>query len=146
MASQHYWSTGEGNELTTAGNSQFNSLAHTAYMTASGIPNTAYMLANFRLSAFYQVAPAAGALVALHITYALNGTAFPDGNNATAPAAGPLVGMFPIRAITGAQVVDVMGVNIYPYTFMPILYNSAGQAFTATGNVLVFNRFTDQAV
>src|SRR5438067_1989016 len=65
--------------------------------------------ANFRLNIKFQSNPSAGGYVALYIVYAVDGTNYGDGDASVAPPATAFVGNFPVRAVTTAQIVDLVG-------------------------------------
>lgn len=88
--------------------------------------------AGFDLLCRFQVAPSTGGYCALYLVPAVNGTNYGDGDDSIAPPSTYLAGVFPVRAVTSAQRVELPLVAIPPFKFKPLLINKSGQAMTNT--------------
>jgi len=67
-----------------------------------------------------------------HIVYKLDDTLFADGEagDVADPNLGPntLVGIFPVTAVNGAQLIPLIGVPIHPFDFKVCIVNRTGSA------------------
>lgn len=90
--------------------------------------------AAFDLYCRFQSAPSAGGYCALYLVPAVDGSNYGDGNDSVAPPSTYMVGMFPVRAVTTQQRVEMVSVPLPPFKFKPLLINQSGQAMTNTDN------------
>lgn len=84
--------------------------------------------------------PSAGGHFAMYIIQALDGTNYHDGaDESVAPPATAWAGNFPLRAVTTAQKVGLMGVRIPPGKFKLVFQNNSGQS-VSTDTMQVYVR------
>jgi hypothetical protein len=88
----------------------------------------------------------AGSSVVVYFIQAADGTNYEDGDTSVLPAKAPRI-IFPVRAVSTQQIIDVDPV-LFPATkFKPLLVNNGGQAFTNTTdeNQLHYRPYNDAA-
>ncbi len=132
----------------TALSTELNSLANGSYCTASAAIDNSTNLDLFdqlELNVTYGVAPSTGGTVDVFLLPSLDGTNYPDGGGATAPAPENQVGSFTLRAVTTAQRLSLRDIPIPPGLFKYVLKNSAGQAMAASGNTLKHRSYSMQS-
>lgn len=110
-----------------------NSTAHNRY-------------ADFDLYCRFQVAPVASGYCELYLVQAVDGTNYADGSDAVAASTTALVGVFPVRAVTTQQRVDLRNILLPNSKFKPLLVNLSGQSMTNTANenILVFRTYNEE--
>lgn len=140
------WEAGwvsRGTVLTT----QLNALANDARSAAgSEIANQTNLdqLAILELLVTFAVAPAAGAIVQIHMIQALDGTNYEDGSDTVDPGIHTAIASIPVKAVTTAQRVRSNRFLIDPAKTKFILLNKSGQAFPATGSTLTLYTTNDE--
>ncbi len=144
-------STRATNGLVTALSTELNSLASAAAALASAaIQNQTNLdfYADATLTVTYGVAPRGTApVVELWMARSADNSVFED-----ASATGPIlpqngfIGVFPLRAVTTAQVITIPLIMLPPGDFKLLVVNKGGQAMAASGNTVVLKTYGDQAV
>lgn len=90
--------------------------------------------AAFDLYCRFASSPSVGGYVALYLVPSVDGTDYGDGDDSVAPPTTYLAGVFPVRAVSTQQRVELHSVSIPPFKFKPLVINSSGQAMTNTDN------------
>lgn len=125
-----------GSVLTT----ELNALAAGALSAASSEIDNTSALAIFEtleLLVTIPTTPVAGEVVELYILESVDGTNFGDGSGSVQPPDTALVGIFPVRAVAGAQRITLVDpVPLKPGKYKYLLKNNTSDAFDATGNTL----------
>ena len=130
---------------------ELNSLANDdRNITATAVSNDGagekHLYANFRLYLATQgSARSAGANVQLFILPEVDGT-YPYGDDTLDPDTGLLRGAFGFDAATTARYAVMEMVPIGPNDFHIVLKNNTGQALASSGNTLVMERYSLEAV
>lgn len=142
MSSLVKWdsTSSRGNILTT----ELNSLANAARSVASAALDNAANLDKygwFQLTVTFGSAPSATAYINLYLMPSLDGSNYADGSDTVNPGADALVVTIPILASTSAQRKIAGPIWLPPFKFKTILENQTGQAFPASGSVLLL--YTD---
>lgn len=130
------WEVGTISTVITTG---LNALADEGNALSSEIDNTASLFLFDDVEFFHGTlgyAPADGAVIALYIVQALDGTNYEDGNASIDPPASNLVGVFNIRSATSAQRHVLRQIPIPPFKFKYVVINETGGTLPATGNTL----------
>jgi hypothetical protein len=116
---------------------ELDGLANNARAISGAIDNTVELdFWDVELVVTYGTAPSTGGTVELYLVESVDGTNYGDGDDAVAPPATALVGVFPLRAVTTAQRIMLRGVMVPPLNFKYVVTNKAGQAMAASGNTL----------
>ena len=147
MANATQWSAlSSGTDALTT---QLDSLSNGSYSAVGAeIDNTTAreLYINAELTVDFGSAPSTGGYVGLYLLTALDGTNYPDGGGAVAPASNLLVGNFPLRATTDAQRVHLYGITLPPGKCKLVAYNGSGQAFPSSGSkVTIFTNSIEVA-
>lgn len=152
------WIGGGVASFTSIMTTALNSIANgNAILAAADLDNTTAldMFAEFQISLASFGASGAGAYLGLYL-YPLNQDAstYGDGRFASSAAGPPPAQFFAgiamlVPSVTQAQQApfrrpDGAPVIIPPYKFRPVIYNAAGAAFAASGNVLYWRTFNRQ--
>lgn len=94
------------------------------------------MYADFQLNVTFGSAPTLNNTVDIFIIPSVDASTFGDGGGAVVPPSSYYRGSFPLRAVTTAQIVDLMGAPLPPDDFKVVALNSSGVAFPASGSTL----------
>lgn len=112
--------------------------AHSAASTAVDNANSAnrFLLGDFELTVTFGTAPTAGKTCDLYLLASVDGSNYPEGGGATAPAFGSYAASIPVRAVNTAQRLTIVNVALPAGLFKVVLTNNTGQAMSASGHVL----------
>lgn len=103
-----------------------------------------YLQGDFYLSVQFGTAPAAGSVVQLYARKRYDGTSLTD----DADQNNGLAGVFEVRNVTTRQYIplSVAGVDLSPCVYRFRVRNTAGQAFSASGNLLILMPYRLESV
>lgn len=124
---------------TTALSTGLNSLANNALVASSAITLSAgepgYQRCEAELVVTFGTAPTANTACVVWLLREVDGTNYEDGSSTVTPARNPDL-VFPLRAVTTAQRIAVVG-DLPPGSFVALLRNDGtGQAMASSGNTL----------
>lgn len=128
---------------------ELNSLANAAYSNASAaIDNTVQLCfwMDLELQVTYGTGPTVNLPVEIYLLPSLDGTNYPDGGGAVAPATNLYVGSFILAAVTTAQRLAVTGIPVPPSKFKLVARNGADQTMAASGNIVRYTLYNEAAV
>jgi hypothetical protein len=111
-------------------------LAAAGQKIGNAIDNTSAknVVLDWRLNVRFASSPAAGAYVELYLILALDSSVYADGDDTVAPPRSALVGTFPCRLVSTAQVIDLPRIVVPPGLFKPLIINKGSTGFTNTDN------------
>jgi hypothetical protein len=124
---------------TTALTTGLNSLANNALVASSAITlstgEPGYQRCEAELVLTYGTAPTANTACVVWLLREVDGTNYEDGSSTVTPGRNPDL-VFPLRAVTTAQRIVVVG-DLPPGSFVALLRNDGtGQSMASSGNTL----------
>jgi hypothetical protein len=99
--------------------------------------------ASFELTTGHGSAPTAYSAYLLYLLYALDGTNYEDGGAATQPAK-LHVAAFPMRAVTGTQIVSTGPIPLLPFKVKALVWNNTNQNSSASAVTLDMEVFGEE--
>lgn len=128
------WSSPDA--IETPQSTGLNSLANNARAISASISSTRDQYADAELYVTYGTAPSSTGYVALYLIPSLDETNFADGDASIVPSPAMQVGTFMLQASTSAQRIILRTIVVPPFPYKWLIWNRAGQAMAASGNLL----------
>lgn len=132
MATTHKWGS-LGSKTTAISSSVFNNLADGAQKLSSAISNDTdlYLYMDVKLSLSATTANrTAGATMDMYLLYDLGDSAYSSGSTSLNPMGNTWAASFAFDASTGARVITIPGIQIYPQNFKILVESNLGVLLT----------------
>lgn len=137
----------ESGTSATLQNSSSSALSNNSQVACAttydnGATGNLFFYGNLRLATGFTAAPTIGNVVELYLTYALDGTNYPDVDTSSTPptiAPDAWVGNFIVsKSQTGSQTIDLTNIPLKPYPLKAYLVNRTGQQMSAGFTVNIY--------
>ncbi|MEW5857405.1 MAG: hypothetical protein AB1861_08490 [Cyanobacteriota bacterium] len=132
---------------TTAANlatTELNNLANNTRVAGQILDNTITraLFANLELAVQFTVAPNADSLIQLYLLPSIDGTNYADGSPTIAPGVESFTTNFVLKNTLNLQRIPAQRIPLDPFRYLPLIVNTSGQAFPASGSTLRIASFS----